>query len=155
MAYVPFSRRAAVLMWAPWYEVQALLRELNSLRKINFAIVEQRQQALNRLNNLPCDAPFTRTIRFPGDKLYVCEMYADWSRKFQQLKSALSFKERDLRTQVNTTGAKEEGHGSISDAQQAFWNATTAMYDEVSRIDGVFDQDSFELIYELVWVQAG
>lgn len=147
MSYAQYSDRASVLECFRWYNVRALARELNAIRNINFSIVEQRQQALQRLGNITSDAPFSGRMRF-HDGVYVCEGLGDWSRKFQQLRSALSTKERvkdsHVREGVSTSA-------DISDPLQAFHNALTSMLDQLVRMDGLYTRASFEAEFALVW----
>lgn len=160
MAYhgVPIS--TTIVMQAPWYFVPSLMKEINALRKINFAIVEQRSQALERFNNLCSISPVSETERFPAAGLYVCELLGDWPRKFQQLKAALSFRERDVRAKQsndNNNNAPREvvNAGSLishySDAHMAFWNSTTSILDELLRADHVYDRSSFEEELRMDW----
>jgi len=139
------TKRSAVYQSSPWYEVRTLMKEIAALRKINFSIVEQRQQALERLNNIESEAPFGE-MRFPNDAFYVCEVIGDWSRKFQQLKSALSYKDREIRNlgPGKETNVHENPSQNQNDAQQAFWNATTSILDQLKRGDGVIDRAEFE-----------
>jgi hypothetical protein len=156
MPYEYLPQTVRVLQYAPWYRVSELLEAISAIRDCNFNIVEQRQQALERLAKCRIAAPFSLNVRFDGRDDYVCELVGDWARKFQQLKSALSHKERDLRTQIR--GQDEKGllhdSGSISDSQQAFWNATTSMFDQLIKTDGVVDRSTFERKYRLVWQGA-
>jgi len=151
MAYANYNRMVRILQQAVWYDVSVLLNELKAIRRINFSIVEQRQQALERINAIAIDGPFGAAVRFPDNSDYVCEILGDWSRKFQQLKSALSFKERDLRTQGIPSDKVHADQGSVSDAQQAFWNATTAMLDQIRNLDYVWERVSFENRYNMDW----
>lgn len=146
------SQQVRVMMYAPWYSVRSLVEVVTTIRDINFNIVEQRQQALERLSKARVPAPFSSQSRFdPGDD-FICEFAGDWARKLQQLKSALSHKERDLRTQgVRDRDEKTNDHGSVSDAQQAFWNATTSIIDQVSKCEDIYDANSFESKFRLVW----
>lgn len=137
-----------VLALAPWYSLQELLEVVSSIRRINFSITEARQQALERVNSLSIDPPFSRVRRFPDDKYYICEILGDWSRKFAQMKSSLSFKERDIRGATATT----EHSVSFNDAQVSFWNSTTNILDQISRLDSLWSRNSFESRYDLIWV---
>ena len=150
MAYQNLDRYTKVLLKLPWYRVDNLTLLLLGLRKVNFSIVEQRQQALERLNSLEVHIPFGPDRRFVDDDLYICEGLGDWPRKFQQLKLALSYKERDLRSN------KEEGNvplhfSSSQDAHVAFWNATTSIMDQLKRLDDVYDTETFEARFKLRW----
>lgn len=139
----------AMLAYAPWYDVRHLFKEIHAIRKINYSIVEQRQQALERINNILTTSVFDLDRRF-AEGIYVCEALGDWGRKFQQLKTALSFKERDLRANRDK-GDREVDGQAHSDAQQAFWNATTAILDQLVRADAVWHRRSFESFYRLDW----
>jgi len=149
MAYTTISKQLRIYMVAPWYNVQQFVDEVKSLRCINFSIVEQRQQALERINKLHSVCPFKANVRFPEHELYICEFHGDWARKLQQLKSALSYKDRDK--EVFQSSQKLESSSRPDDASQAFWNATTAMLDQMTRGDGVFDRETFELYFKPTW----
>lgn len=154
MAYYGMSVRAfMVLKTSPWYDVEQLIDEITALRRINFSIVESRQQALERLNNIPVHHPFAGALRFPLDKVFVCELNGDWARKFQQLKSALSFKERDKEVVKHQSMPPQKGENldAPSDSHQAFWNSTTAILDQLTRLDGCFDRETFERHFSLDW----
>jgi len=143
--YQTFPQNIHILSNAPWHKIEVLMDEINALRRVNFSIVEQRQQALERLNNLPSERVFEQDSRFKFGS-YVCEMWGDWPRKMQQLKSALSFKER----QVEKKDALPD-LSSFQDAQMAFWNSTTNIIDQLVRLDGVFDREKFENYFSLEW----
>jgi len=123
-----------------------------SIRRINFSIVEARQQALEKLNSMPIvDRPFGMGQRFPANDFLISEAIGDWSRKFQQLRSALSFKERHKEVSLKTNELPSSTDASFNDAQQAFSNATTNIIDQLVRCDGVYDQERFETFYGLIW----
>jgi len=154
MPYIDPSLSVEIMQHAAWYDLDVFLREINSLRKINFSITEQRAQALERFNNMPERVPFDLGDRFEKRGIFVCELSGDWARKFQQLKSALSYKDRDLRS-FNVKDEKLAGDhtaANVSDAQQAFWNATTAMLDQLIRQDYVWDRKRFEAHFHLTWM---
>lgn len=133
----------------PWYKVTELVRVVQALRGINFSIVEQRQQGLQRLAALTSECPYSEFRRFP-DSAYVCEAHGDWARKFQQVRVALSTKEHNKDDRVR------EGVGSApatasNDSLVAYHNALTSMYDQIIRMDGVFTRTTFEDHYNLQW----
>lgn len=152
--YTEYPVQLRVLQSAPWYRVADLMAELKAIRKMNFSIVAKRQDALERLSNLSNDAPFAQNKRFPDD-LYVSEAFGEWAHKFQQLKSALSHKDRDIRTQMSSSTVVREKQssdsGSVSDALQAFWYATTEIMEMLISLDGVFTRESFESKFHLTW----
>jgi len=151
MAYVNYYKQLKTLENVPWYKIDDLVIELISIRRINFALTEQRQQALERLNNISIFKPFSETSRFEQHSTYVCEALGDWSRKFQQLKSSLSYKDKELRSTVKDQMVHEPPTQGYNDSQQSFWNATTAMYDQLVRDDGVYDRVEFERKFNLQW----
>jgi len=149
-----YTQRVRVAAYLPWYDVGELAECLRGIRRNNFAIAEQRQQALERLGNLSTDAPFAAATQFPEDRDYVCEGHGDWARKFQQLKSALSYKpgDKDEKKKAGTSTTPDATFAAdIGDPQQAFWNSTTAMIDQISRLDGVMSRAQFEHHYGLTW----
>lgn len=152
MPYTIYPDRAASMEFVPWYDARELGATIAAIRKINFSIVEQRQQALERLGNMLDECPYDPDHRFPTGKRYVCEGYGDWARKMQQLKSALNYKplDKDDKTR-NTAPGSGPSVGHQDDPQQAFFNATTSMFDQLVRLDGVFDRASFERSFGLVW----
>lgn len=156
MAYHGMSKsRFIVLRNSPWYDVEELIAEVSALRRINFSIVESRQQALERINNITIHHPFKVNERFLDDKVFICETFGDWARKFQQLKSALSLKERDkelmAKHQALPAQKGEQSIDASSDSHQAFWNATTSILDQLTRLDGCFDRETFERHFGLDW----
>jgi hypothetical protein len=153
--HAPDFKSFLVLKASPWYDVEQLIEEVIALRRINFSIVEQRQQALERLNSIIIHHPFAANLRFPDNKVYICELNSDWARKFQQLKSALSLKERDkevlMKHNTSPTQHLDAPNTLGSDSQQAFWNATTNILDQLTRLDGCYDRASFERTFNMDW----
>jgi hypothetical protein len=149
MPYQNVPGNFGVLSLAPWYRVTDLMDAIKQIRKVNFSIVEQRQQAFERLAKLADDCPFTINEQFPAQGLYVCEMIGDWDRKFQQLKLALSYKDHSKDDKFRE--GKDQFPGGINDAQVAFWNSTTAIMTQLINMDNVFSRLSFELKYSLTW----
>jgi hypothetical protein len=142
------------LEYLSWYRLSSLGSEIKSARKINFSITEQRQQTLQRFGNLDDVCPFDIQSRFPENDLYICEGFGDWSRKFQQMKTALTFKSYDKDDKSKKTGEESsiKSLGDYNDSQQAFWNSTTSMLDQIKRNDGVWDRNRFEAYFGLHWV---
>lgn len=131
---------------APWVTMPALMSFIVAAQSVNFSIQEQRSQVLQRLANMMHMYPVERTRRFHAEGLFVCTIHGDWSRKFQQLRTALSYKDlaKDNKAKVPLS--------DISDAMVSFQNALTAMMDQMIRMDGVFDRDSFEAQMGIGWV---
>lgn len=152
--YDIWPKRCKVMENAVWYRMDQLSSCLKSIRTVNFSIVEQRQQALERLNGLATHEPVGEFLRFDDDYLYVCEFAGDWARKIQQIKSSLSYKDKDLKMMSSFKDEKrgEDKHDMLSDSSQAFWNATTSVYDQLIRLEHVYDRDTFEEEHNLDWI---
>lgn len=97
------------------------------------------------------DAPVSETSRFSAG-LWVCEDYGDWSRKFQQVRTALTFKDMAKDAKVHEGSHRQV---DMSDNLQAYHNALTGMADQISRLDGVFDAELFEESNGLEWRDGG
>lgn len=146
--YTNYPTRAQVLESMPWYRVRDLLPVINALRAINFGLTEQRQQALQRLANLPHDSPYAVDSRY-ADGAFVCEGLGDWASKFQQVRSALCFRDRSKDQHIREHA--ESLYGNYNDSSQAYYKALNAIYDQIVRLDGVYTRDSFERDFGLVW----
>lgn len=149
MPYDNWTSRHTVLTAQSWYDAEQLVRVLCNMRTKNFSIQEARNQCLSDLNALRSTAPFSKMQRFPDDAVYVTEAFGDWGRQFAQLKSACSFKNRGA--EVRGHMPDESERRAESDAQQAFWNATTKMLEELNRANTLIDRDMFERWERLTW----
>lgn len=135
---------APIAVGFAWYRVSTLLRTLQEIQRGNFSITEQRQQMLDKLNGIPMEAPFAQDRRFPNDA-YVSLAIGDWPRKFQQLRLALSLKDR-------TGNRAPIDSDSWNDTIVSFHNSITAMYTQIRLKDGVYNRVTFEDYYNLRWV---
>lgn len=156
MVYVCYSARAEIGELGPWYSVRTLHAVVRAGRAINFSIVEQRQQMLERLANMPPDEPYARDRRFESG-LYVSESVGDWGRKFMQLRTALQYKDHAKDVKFRPLAGAPSADvvstsGDFGDTLVAYQNALTAMYDQLSRIDGVFDTAAAEAHFRMEWV---
>lgn len=137
-----------VLQHTAWYRVDTLLELVKALRRINFSIAEQRNQALQRINTAACPPPFSAHSRFPTIP-HVCEGYGDWGRKLTQLRLALSHKSRDKDKSLRDSAPATD----ISDAIVAFTSGLQAIVDQCIVGDGVLTRTTFErLSLSLSWV---
>jgi len=149
MAYNPYSRRARNAQMAPWYQVPTVLRVVRACRQIDYSSLESRRQALEQLNSSVMERPpYEAARRFPADQDFICEIHGDWARKFEQLRSALQSRAQPSGKDDNQQKNADENFGM---AATAFHNATTAIYDQISRLDGILDRDTFEREYECTW----
>lgn len=148
MSYSPtyYGNRAETEALMPWYRVEELVGFIKAAQRINFSLNEPRQQVMQRLNGIVTDAPFSVSTRFPG-AMYINGGFGDWPRKFQQVRLALSTKEKDK----DDKSKVDDKRTDISDSLVAYHNALTAMMDEIKVRDGVFTRASFEAHYSLVW----
>jgi hypothetical protein len=134
------------LRYCNWWTARNLMGCLNEMRKINFSVIEQRNQALERFSALPVVDPL-EAGRFPlGRDYYVCELLGDWPRKCQQLRMTLTSRELP-----SSRRDDQQSTAAYNDAFVAFWNATTSMLDELRRLDGVWSRRTFESFFSLEW----
>lgn len=148
MPYENWTSKVEVLSYGPWVTAKSLKRTLGALQGTNFSIQEQRNQAMARIADLGGEAPFGAEDRFPDVGLYVCLDYLDWGSKMRQLRSSLLVKDY----------AKDDKHkGSttvdISDNIVSFHHSISSMLDELNRLDGVFNRESFEDTFCLEWAE--
>lgn len=152
MPYLKYERVEYIEM-ANWWSVKTFVKVINRLRAMNYTIQESRNQMLESLNQMPNDAPFAIDERFPSTGLFVCEMTDTWMRQLQQIRSSLMVKDRRTERHESTVSAKTTGvNDSTSDAQQAFFNATTGALESITQREGVFNRAAFESHFRLVWV---
>jgi hypothetical protein len=157
---MPYDNEKIVIpyIYAPWYKVDLLIKAIADIRKINYSITEQRNQALQRLNTLQSTNPFANG-RFNHTGLYICETYGDWSRKFAQLRNALSYKEpsdafRALSTDKNIASDQKSIVQRFNDSSLSFGNVLIDMITQINKLDGVFNRESFELTFDVIWSSA-
>jgi hypothetical protein len=135
---------------APWYKVSVLLDTINSVRKINYSIQEERSRALLILNTMPTANVFSDEGRFSATGSFVCEFEGDWTRKFQLLKTSLSFKDYSNKSRPESKIGETPVQLS-SDSSQAFWNMTTNIVTSIMMKENVFTRESFENHFDLKW----
>jgi hypothetical protein len=152
MPYVK-NNRLEIIKFAPWYKVGQLSVALADIRKTNFSVTESRNQSLQRLNNLSQSNPL-RKGRFDQNDLYVCETMGDWSRKLGQLRSCLAYKDFSNKNRSSRNEAVDHVDlmQKFNDTQVAFQNALVNCFDQISRLEGVYDREKFEAELDLEWV---
>jgi len=163
---------------APWYNVANLGRAIRGIRGINFSIVEQRDEALARLNAILNEAPYAIDTRFPIGAAYVCEAIGDWPVKLTQLRESLAYRER-IKDEKEKRNDKQEtkmmvnknaGAGAMvnfgddrsfdkswdfNDSLHAFYKSTQNILSEIGNYDRVFTRENFEEEYGLEWHGSG
>lgn len=146
-----YTSYLAVQRGAGWYDVEKLQDLMHAIWKINFSIVEQRAQALTALNNMSVVAPFARDKRFPDDKYYITLGTGDWIRKFQQLRTSLSFKENQKEKKTSASTSSNVELQDANDSILAFHNSISSILLQLSQFENVFDRDTFERRFSLTW----
>lgn len=145
--YVDYDESPAVAMeYSVWYNVADLMVAIKSLLKVNFSIVESRQQALSTFNNLETAAPFACDRRFPEKGLYVTLGKGDWARKVQQLRTSLAFKEAQREARMEKAPSSD-----ANDACLAYYNSLTAIQSQIAQREYVFGRRLFEASFGLTW----
>jgi len=150
------SRSSRNLTGAGWYSVSDLLRTLTAIRDNNLSYQAVRDQQLSELNNTRVkQAIFGNTTRFPAGADFVCEIYGNWSKVFQQLRAALSYKDKDNVNRGDPTKPPVNNNNNTdsasNDAFVAAMNATTTMIEKILKMEDVLDQYEFEKTFGNVW----
>ncbi|KAL3272089.1 hypothetical protein HHI36_022551 [Cryptolaemus montrouzieri] len=101
------------------------------MRKVNFAIVANRQQQLDALNSLDIKCPHSEHLRFPVGRRYICESNGDWTRKFQQLRLALSTKNVAKDPKAKEAGANIDE----SDSLVGFHNTIASIMTQLAQVE--------------------
>jgi len=142
-----------------WAEICDLRKIIHEVRHISFNVVSERQLARTALNNLKKDAPFNECQRFPWRKVYVnlsCGIYATL---WENLLSALDFKDREAEKEMKYGKPKiasdEDHHSrneySLDDAKTQFRNNIKKFINELCKRNEMFDRIKFEAEYNLTW----
>lgn len=148
-SYGGYNISMAAIQHAYWYDVEQLMQVVHQMRQRKWTVAENRNQMLELLNKAICPAPFSRTTRFPADRGFICEAMGDWTRKFQQLRGSLDFK--DHFKDGKTKDAPASVFQDANDAHQTFNNVTTEIIDEIVRLQDVYDLAMFEARFHLTW----
>lgn len=158
MAYNGYVHsRACRVHSAEWYDVEQLGTVMRAMKKMNFSIVEQRQQAMASLNDLQDAAPYSRLERFPADRIYICVSTGDWIRKFQQIRTSLSYRSHEVRQAQQPNGAVREVHPMTtaeSDSLLAFHNAISSIMSQISQGEYIYTRETFEHTMGVEWAPA-
>jgi hypothetical protein len=152
---------------AAWYRAEDLMDAITDIRGQNLGVQSNRDQALQKISNLRSKViPFGHELRFPANEVWICEAYGDWSKKLQQLRAALMYKDdRNIganRGETGTPTAPNNGttrpaNGATSSEQQsndafnAAINATTTIMDAILNMQGIIDQYTFETRFLNKW----
>lgn len=160
-------RRAQGLQTAPWYTVDDLSAAIQTIQSITFKVTAARQEALDTLNGLVDDEPYNMAptaalgaLRFGAGvvdvspPLFVSAAWGPFPKLFQQLRSALAYKDDMVTRTPSSSGAPPTGRNTytIDDAQQAWANSCCGIISEIVMGDYTFDQASFERTFRLAFV---
>ncbi|UCR92483.1 MAG: polyprotein [Apis iflavirus 1] len=143
--YSNWTSQLDVFECSSWYEQSALLRTLNRIRQINFAIQEQRTEAFAMLNNLNTCAPFARDKQFANGKNFICEDIGDFPQKLMKLRMALSFKEKDKDSESKAI------RNGYNDTILSFYNIINSIIQEIREGHYVYNRDKFEKEFNVSW----
>lgn len=152
---------------AAWYRAEDLMDAITDMRGQNLGVQSNRDQALQKISNLRSKViPYGHETRFPANEAWICEANGDWSKKLQQLRAALMYKDDrnvgaargDGSAGTSTNGgAAKPANGATASEQQsndafnAAVNATTTIMDAILNMQGIIDQYTFETKFANKW----
>jgi len=166
--------------YAPWYPVSVIQQLLATLRQVNFSTQASRSLGLGAVTSLVTVSPYVINdgsaersvdLRFSTTtnagvtnvaRTYVAAFCDSWPEVLQQASTALMFRDRSAEVTL-LENASSNGQASKStpdpmqsrqqynDASQAFRWALTAMTSNLRNGVGLYNVDTFEDKYSLVW----
>lgn len=158
------SRGARALLGADFYRVPDLSRTLTAIKRLNLNLQSNRDIALEQLYAAMEPAPFGWKQRFPAGEDYVTEYYGGWNKAFEQLRTALSYRDsNNLPHRGNNGGGTtnppnparpEQPESQSGDAFKSAHSAVSAMIAKIRGMEDVLDQVEFERKFNLKWVGA-
>lgn len=145
-----WTQKHFTLEIAEFTSAKDLIRCLNAIRRIPFSVKASRDEARNRLIDLP-RVTVSKAERFP-DGVYVNLTFGIVSKSIDRLLAALDHGERELDREPS--GSK---YSSLGDSKVAFMKGVQALLQMLVRPpttlvgEGVFNRATFENYYALVW----
>lgn len=139
MAYQDWhDSRAWVATFADWFEKVRFLNVLYKIRDNQLNPVVNRIAALELLNSALSPAPYDKTVRFPENVEYICDVVGTWCSKFAR-----------FRMLCGLQGLTEETDNIA--VTVSFRNLIGEMIQDAQ--DGLFvlDQRTFENWGEVTW----
>lgn len=137
---------------AQWFRASDFSSYLNTAQQSAFNVQTVRDGLRDAFNSLPAAAPFSLTIRFPDDEVYISGFKANWNQLITQMTSALSYKPGTKDTKNKTVDITDPGVDN--DVVQSFYQAIKAMKELLLAPppnDAIFNRSNFESFFRLQW----
>nr|AUT77207.1 capsid [Culex pipiens-associated Tunisia virus]AUT77211.1 ORF4 capsid [Culex pipiens-associated Tunisia virus] len=142
-----------------WILFRNFLHIMNSFKYKSFSVKAQRDLMRTTLENLQISCPFSASIRFPDNEIYIDLHHSVPSRLMRQLTMALDFSDRQTEKGRSVPDSIDiRVFSNFEDAKVAFYSSIDQLLDIVGRfaiedchIVGVYIQSSFEKQYSLTW----
>jgi len=135
-----------------WYDILELASFLRTAENSAFSVQTVRDGLRDTFNSLPTAPPFSLSVRFPTDSLYVSPFKANWNQLIVQMTTALAYKPGAKDTK-NKTVDTSDGLDT-NDVTQAFFQSIKAMKELLMQPppnDAIFNQSNFESFFRLTW----
>jgi len=155
------SRQARVLLGGDFYRVPELSRSLNAIKRLNLNLQTNRDKALEQLYSASEQAPFAWKKRFPAGEDYVSEFYGSWNKEFEQLRTALSYRDSNNlpsrgsapeNPQRPPNSRPEQPESQSGDAFKSAHAAISAMITKIRMMEDMLDVSEFEKKFALRWL---
>lgn len=145
MGYKNWSgSRASLTLSADWYEIEELMRYLQTItRNYLGGSLSDFQDTKNLIFPYPPfskDAPFKSSIRFPEKGKFICAIVGRWNWNFTQLRTICMDAVRDKAVDKSTLSL--------------YRKIIVKMIDDILCGSSVFDRDSFEAWADVVWTET-
>jgi hypothetical protein len=143
---------AQSLQWFSTHTAQAIV---TTLSRVYFPICESRSTALESLNSLVTDSPFSYipSNRFPSPGVFLSSLDPVLIRLLSQITSALSYKDRLIeKTNIgNTIISTTSNTPQYLAALNSFTSAKLLLSQYLSDYTNYIDRTTFETLFQLTW----
>jgi hypothetical protein len=150
-----FPTNIIVAQSQQWYSPKALNQILSALSQVYFPVCESRSTALEAINSLITDAPFSYIPpnRFPSPGIYLSSLDPVLTRLLSQLNSALSYKDRLIeKTNIgNTTVSTTSNTPQYLQSLNSFVSSRLLLSQYVADYNNYTDRSVFENQYQITW----
>lgn len=138
---------------ADWYVVANVVRVVRQLKRLNFSVVADRQQALALVNDLAGDAPFAATVQFPAAGYYLSSLDVCVNQYVEQIRAGAQYRDfqKDQADKTNKSGGDSRKDeivgGGYNDAQRSFNKGIDDLGKACSRRDLLWNRAVFDARY--------
>jgi hypothetical protein len=146
-----FQRYLLTLQFARWWSVDQATSILNNLQSLYFPSHASREAGPSLIFTTLA-APFSVTVRFPDQQIFITDFDPNLSKLISQLLSALAYSDRLL----NVTAQRVANPTTSNDpiylaAKNSYYTALSQLAEYIRDPLNYYDQATFEQTYNLSW----